>query len=80
MELEQEEKARADLEADDELLYEASSKLNHTLSSTSLTKQIVTVAQMMLETAKTKCQPVMDSLDKIRKKQKYLDNTTHSLF
>ena len=59
--LEQEEKARADLEADDELLNEASSKLNYALSSTPLKKHSFTVAQMMLETAKTNCQQAMDS-------------------
>ena len=34
---------------------------------------------MMLETAKTKYQQAMDSSDKIKKKQKYLDMTTHNL-
>ena len=52
MQTEQEEKARANLEAADELLNEASPKLNRTLSSTPLNKHSVTVAQMMLETAK----------------------------
>ena len=76
---EQEEKDRADLEAVNELLNYASSKLIPVLSSTPLNRQSITVAQMMLETAKTKHQQTMDSLDKIRKKQKFLDKTTHSL-
>ena len=53
LQLEQEEKATVDLEAADELLNEASSKLNHALSSTPHNKQSVTVAQMMLGTVKT---------------------------
>ena len=58
VQLEQEEKDRVDLEAADELFNEASSKLNHSLSSTPLNKLSVTVAQMMLETAKAKCRNV----------------------
>ena len=58
---------------------EASSELNYTLSSTPLNKQSITVAHVMLEIAKSKCQQAMDSLDKIRKKQKYLDKITHNL-
>ena len=49
------------------------------MSSTPLSKQSVVVAQMMLETGKTKCQQAVDSLDRIRKKQNYLDKTTHML-
>ena len=48
-------KARADLKAADELLNDATSKLDAALSSTPLNKQSITVAKMMLETAKSKC-------------------------
>ena len=39
----------------------------------------VTVAKMMLDTAKEKCQKAMDSLDNTRKKKKSLDETKHKL-
>ena len=47
-------KIRADVEAADELLKEATAKLNSALETKPLNKQSVTVAQMMLETATTK--------------------------
>ena len=53
---EKEKKARMDVEVADELLNEASSKLDDALSSTPLNKTSVTVAKMMLDTAKEKCQ------------------------
>ena len=62
---EQETKARADLKAADELLNDATSKLHAALSSTPLNKQSVTVAKMMLDTTKSKCQQAMDLLDSI---------------
>ena len=43
------------------------------------TKPSVTVAKMMLDTAKEKCQKAMDSLDNIRKQKKSLDETKHKL-
>ena len=67
---EKEKKARMDVEVADELLNEASSKLDDALSSTPLNKTSVTVAKMMLDTAKEKCQKAMDSLDNIRKQKK----------
>ena len=76
---EQETKARTDLKAADELLNDATSKLDAALASTPLNKQSVTVAKMMLDTAKSKCQQAMDLLDSIREKQKPLDRTTHKL-
>ena len=66
---EKEKKARMDVEVADELLNEASSKLDDALSSTPLNKTSVTVAKMMLDTAKEKHQKAMDSLDNIRKKE-----------
>ena len=76
---EKEKKARMDVEVADELLNEASSKLDDALSSTPLNKTSVTVAKMMLDTAKEKCQKAMDSLDNIRKQRKSLDETKHKL-
>ena len=70
---EQESKARQELEAADELLNDATSKLQDVLSSTTLSTNSVTVAKMMLETAKTKHKEALEQLDKIRKKQKTVD-------
>ena len=53
---EEEAKARADLKAAGELLNDATSKLDAALSSTHLNKQSVTVAKIMLDTAKSKHQ------------------------
>ena len=58
---------------------DAASKLDAALSSTPLNKQGITVAKMTLDTAKIKCQQVMDLLDSIREKQKSLGRTTHKL-
>ena len=76
---EEEVKIRADVEAADELLKEATAKLNSALESKPLNKQSVTVAQMMLETATTKRENAMKQLDKIWNKQKSLDKITHKL-
>ena len=58
---------------------DATSKLDEALSAKPLNKQSVTVAKMMLDTAKTKCQEAMECLDKVRKKQKSLDKSTQKL-
>ena len=63
----------------DELLNEASSKLDDALSSKLLNKTSVTIAKMMLDTAREKHQKAMDSLDNIRKQKKSLDETKHKL-
>ena len=76
---EEEVKIRADVEAADELLKEATAKLNSALETKPLNKQSVTVAQMMLETVTTKRENSMKQLDKIWNKQKSLDKTTHKL-
>ena len=76
---EEEVKIRADVEAADELLKEATAKLNSALETKPLNKQSVTVAQMMLETATTKRENAMKQLDKIWNKQKSLDKTTYKL-
>ena len=78
-ELNEEVKIRADVEAADELLKEATAKLNSALETKPLNKQSVTVAQMTLETATTKRENAMKQLDKIWNKQKSLDKTTHKL-
>ena len=62
----QEDKAREDLEAADELLNHATTKLQDALSGESLNKNSIAVAQMMLETAKAKCTEIMDHLADIR--------------
>ena len=72
-------KIRADVEAVDELLKEATAKLNSALETKLLNKQSVTIAQMMLETATTKRENAIKQLDKIQNKQKSLDKTTHKL-
>ena len=50
----QEDKAREDLKAADELFNDATTKLQDALSGESLNKNSIAVAQMMLETAKAK--------------------------
>ena len=75
----QEDKAREDLKAADELLNDATTKLQDALSGESLNKNSIAVAQMMLETAKAKCTEIMDHLADIRQKQKSLEKTTHKL-
>ena len=59
---EEEMKIRADVEAADELLKEATAKLNSALETKPLNKQSVTVAQMMLETATTKRENAMKQI------------------
>ena len=76
---EQESKVRQELEAADELLNDTTSKLQDALSCTTLSKNSVTVANMMLETAKTKYKEALEQLDKIRKKQKNCGQKTHDL-
>ena len=63
---EQEKLAREELQAADELLRDAKSKLDDTLSATSVNNS-VTVAKMMLDIATTKHENAMTKLDKIRK-------------
>ena len=65
-------KARMDVEVADGLLNEASSKLDDALSSTSLNKTSVTVAKMMLDTAKEKCQKAMTPWIISEKKRNHL--------
>ena len=75
----QEDKAREDLKAADELLNDATTKLQDALSGESLNKNSIAVAQMMLETVIAKCTEIMDHLADIRQKQKSLEKATHKL-
>ena len=75
----QEEVIKADLKAADELLSDATSKLHETSSATAINKQSVNVATMMLDTAKTKRDQAMQSLQKIGEKGKLLTVKQHRL-
>ena len=74
--MQEEEVVKADLKAADELLSDATAKL-HALSATALNKQNVNVATMMLDTAKTKRDQAMQSLQKIGEKGKMLTDKQH---
>ena len=76
---EQEEKARQKLSVADELLKDATSKLDSTLASKPINTNSITAAKMMLETASVKREEAMDELDEIRKRRKSLDKSTHKL-
>ena len=58
------------MKAADELMNDASSKLHDAISATAVNKQTVNVATMMLDTAKTKQDQAMQSLEKTRTKEK----------
>ena len=75
----QEDKSREVLKAADELLNDATTKLQDALPGESLNKNSIAVAQMMLERAKAKCTEIMDHLVDIRQKQKSVEKTTHKL-
>ena len=75
--------ARAELNAADELLNDATSKLHESLSGSitnnSVNKQSVNVATMMLDAAKNKREQAMLCLDEIRRKHRLLDSKRHKL-
>ena len=58
------------MKAADELMNDATSKLHDAISATAVNKQTVNVATMMLDTAKTKRDQAMQSLEKNRTKEK----------
>ena len=58
---------------------DATSKLHDALSATAVNKQTVNVATMMLDTAKTKRDQAMQSLEKIGQKRKLLTDKQHKL-
>ena len=68
----QEDKAREDLKAADELLNDTTTKLKESLSGESRNKNCIVVAQMMLETAKAKPTEIMDHLADIRQKRQLI--------
>ena len=57
------------MKAADELMNNATSKLHDAISATAVNKQTVNVATMMLDTAQTKQDEAMQSLEK-KKKEK----------
>ena len=77
---EQERKAREDLKAADELLKDTKAKLSDVLSSKTVNKSSLLVANMMLETATTKHKEAISKLDKIREKQKNIETTNERCF
>ena len=76
---EQEEKARQKLSVADELLKDATSKLDRALACKPINTNSITAAKMMVETASVKREEAMDELDEIRKRRKSLDKSTHKL-
>ena len=76
---EQEEKARQKLSVADELLKDATSKLDSALASKPINTNSITAAKMMLETAGVKREEAMDELDEIRKRRKSLEKSTQKL-
>ena len=75
--LKDEKKAREDLEAADELLSDATSKLHDVLSASTVNKQGVNVGTMMLDTARNKREQAMQQLKAVGEKRKSLDTKTH---
>ena len=75
--LKDEKKAREDLEAAEELLSDATSKLHDVLSASTVNRQSVSVAIMMLDTARNKREQAMQRLKVVSKKRKSLDTKTH---
>ena len=69
----EEEVVKANLKAADELMSDDA------LSATAVNKQTVNVATMMLDTAKTKRDQAMQSLEKIGQKRKLLTDKQHKL-
>ena len=63
--LKDEKKAREDLEAADELLSSTTSKLHDALSASTVNRQSVSVATMMLDTARNKREQAMQQLQAV---------------
>ena len=76
---EQEEKARQKLSVADELLKDATSKLDSALASKPINTNSIKAGKMILETASVKREEAMDELDEIRKRRKSLGKSTHKL-
>ena len=75
--LKDEKKAREDLEAADELLSDATSKLHDALSASTVNRESVSVATIMLDTARNKREQAMQQLKAVDEKWKTLDIKTH---
>ena len=75
----QEEKARQEFSAADELLKDARLELDSAHASTPISTNSMVAAKMMLETAEKKRKEAMEKLDEIRKIQKSLVKSTHKL-
>ena len=76
---EQEEKARQDLSTADEVLKEASAKLEKVCETKPMSISAVTAAQKMIDTARDMRDDAMEKLDEIRMKQKSLYKTAQKL-
>ena len=72
-----EKKAREYLEAAEELLSDATSILHDVLSATTVNRQSVNVATMMLDTARNKREQAMQQLKGVSEKRKPFDTKTH---
>ena len=72
-------KAREDLEAADVLLSDVTSKLNDALSASTVNRQSVSVATMVLDTTRNKREQAMQQLMAMGEKRKSLDTKTHKL-
>ena len=77
--LKDEKKAREDLEAADELLSGATSKLHDVISASTVNRQSVNVGTMMLDTARNKRERAMQQLKAVVEKRKSLNTKTHKL-
>ena len=75
----QEQCAREEVKAADELMYDAKSKVDNALESNTISKSSITAAKMMLETATTKQKEAMEKLDKIQEQRKSFRATAHKL-
>ena len=75
--LKDEKKAREDLEAADKLLSDVTSKLDDALSASTVNRQSVSVATMVLDTARNKREQAVQQLKAGGEKRKSLDTKTH---
>ena len=67
------------MQAADELLSDATSKLHDDLSTSTVNRQSVSVATMMLDNARNKRKQAMQQLKAVSEKRKSLDTKTRKL-
>ena len=67
------------MEAADELLSDTTCKHHNALSASTVNRQSVSVATMMLNTARNKQEQVMQQLKAMGEKRKCLETRTHKL-